>query len=216
MMKLGCLGCLGLTIVLLLILGAGGAGLWLWASIHGTPTLLPASAVRADPTAVHRRIAEIELRERGQSRRSDPLIFSEAEVAAWLARQLDDTGLRLTGVTVRLRTGRVTAQGKLPLGALIQDEPWAQLSSVLPRRSLETPVWITLRGTVGLDGASGPGRTRYAEVTLIESEVGRLSIPGWLLTSMLGRRGASLLRWPAPGIVERVEVTDGRLSIRTR
>lgn len=87
---------------------------------------------------------------------------------------------------------------------------------MLRRRSLETPVWITPGGTIGLDGRSGPWRTRYAEATLSESQMGRLSRPGWLLTSMLGGRGASLLRWPAPGIVERVEVANGRLSIKTR
>jgi hypothetical protein len=87
---------------------------------------------------------------------------------------------------------------------------------MLPRRSLEAPVWITLGGTIELQGTSGPGRTRYAEATLIESQVGRLSIPGWLLTWMLGSRGASLLRWPAPSVVERLEVADGRLIIRTR
>jgi hypothetical protein len=51
---------------------------------------------------------------------------------------------------------------------------------------------------------------------LVETEIGRLSVPGWLLTLMLGPRGASLLRWQVPAVVERVDIDDGRLTIRTR
>ena len=94
--------------------------------------------------------------------------------------------------------------------------PVAWLSSLIPRRSLDAPVWITLAGTIGLEAASARRRTRYAEAMLTGSQVGRLSIPGWLLTVMAGSRGASLLRWQVPAIVERLEVGDSKLTIRTR
>ena len=64
--------------------------------------------------------------------------------AAWLARHLDDAGLRLT------------------------------------------TIWITLAGTIELEGPAALRRTRYAEATLVQSRVGSLSIPGWLLTSIMG------------------------------
>jgi hypothetical protein len=51
---------------------------------------------------------------------------------------------------------------------------------------------------------------------LVGCKVGRLPVPGWLLMSLIGTRGTSLLRWPAPAIVERVEIADGRLTIKTR
>lgn len=51
---------------------------------------------------------------------------------------------------------------------------------------------------------------------LLDSGVGRLSIPGWLPTMLAGSRGASLLRWQVPAIVERLEVGDGKLTIRAR
>ena len=215
-MRVGRLGCLGVTGLLLTVVGGAAVGLWIWVGIQTPPPLLATSPVRADAASVQRRVAEIDLRGHGSSRRREPLVFTEAEAAAWLARHLDDAGLRLSMVTVRLRSGRAVAQGKIPLKSLIQGGPWTQLNSVIPRRSLEAPVWITLAGTIGLESLPGRQRTQYAEATLVESRVGSLSIPGWLLASMMGPRGASLLRWPAPANVERVEVGEGQLTIRTR
>jgi alpha-beta hydrolase superfamily lysophospholipase len=92
-------------------------------------------------------VAEIDHRGHGSSQRGEPLVFTEVEVAAGLARHLDDAGLRLTVVTVRLRSGRAIAPGKIPRGSLNQG-------------------------------------------------------------AMMGARGASLLRWPASAVVERVEVGE--------
>ena len=117
------------------------------------------------------RVAEIGLRDHGHSRRREPLVVTGAAAAAWLARHLDDAGLRLT------------------------------------------TAWITLAGTIELEGPAARRRTRNAEATLVQSRVGSLSIRGWLLTSIMGAHGASLLRWPA--VVERV-VGEGRLTIKTR
>jgi hypothetical protein len=215
-MKLGCLGCLSVVVVIFSFLALGGGALWVWGSVQATPPLLPASPSKADPAAVERRMAELGLRAVGRSTRLEPLVFSEPEVAAFLARYLEDAGLRLSSVHARLRTTKITVQGQIPLGALLQGAPVTWLSSVIPHRSLDAPVWITLAGTIGLEAASSPRRARYAEAMLIGSQVGRLSIPGWLLTVMVGSRGASLLRWQVPAIVERLEVGDGKLTIRTR
>ena len=57
-----------------------------------------------------------------------------------------------------------------------------------------------------------PCRPRYAEAMLNDSQLSRLSIPGWLLTMMTGSPGASLLRWQVPAVAERLEVGDGRMT----
>jgi hypothetical protein len=121
-------------------------------------------------------------------------------------------------VQTGLRTTEITVQGQIPLAGLLPGAPVAWLSSVIPRRSLDDPVCITLAETVGLEEASSAGRPRYAEAMLIDCRVGYLSIPGWLLTTMAGPRGASLLRWQVRALVERLEGGggDGKLTIRTR
>jgi hypothetical protein len=215
-MKLGCLCCLSVLVAVLWVLTLGGGALWVWSSIQAAPPLLPAGPSKADPAAIERQLAELKFRAGGQSTRVEPLVLGEPEVAAFLAGHLEDAGLRLSPVRTRLRTTEITVQGQIPLGALLQGAPGAWLSSVIPRRSLDAPVWITLAGTIGLEAALGPRRSRYAQTTLIDSQVGRLSIPAWLLTTMACSRGASLLRWQVPATVERFEVGDGRLTIRMR
>jgi hypothetical protein len=80
--------------------------------------------------------------------------------------------------------------------------PWSSLKPRRPHGYLVTlddaglrltTIWITLAGTIELEGPAALRRTRYAEATLVQSRVGSLSIPGWLLTSTMGAHGASLL-----------------------
>ena len=215
-MKLGCLGCLGVLILGVVLASLLAGILWAWVAIMREPDLIPSSPMRADPGAVGRRLAEVGLRESGRSARGEPLTFSEAEAAAFLAQYLGEAGIRLSPVNVSFRSARMTTQGQLPLRALLQGPPLKWASGVVPRRGLDAPVWITFTATLRIDPAQGPRRARYAETMLVETEIGRLSVPGWLLTLMLGPRGASLLRWQVPAIVERVDMGDGKLTIRTR
>ncbi len=215
-MKVGCVGCLSIIVLALSLLALSGGMLWVWGSIQAIPSLLPASPSKADAATVERRVAELAFRRGGRPTRMELLVFNESEVAVFLSRHLEDAGLRLSPVHARLRTTKIIVQGQIPLGALLQGTPVAWLLSVIPRQSLDAPVWITLAGTIGLEAASSPGRPRYAEAMLIDSQVGRLSMPGWLLSVMAGPRGASLLRWRVPATVERLEVGDGKLTIRTR
>lgn len=212
-MKLGCLGCLGTILGLLLLCGLAAGILWAWSGVWDTPALLPVSGVRADQAAVERKLAEVGLR---GSHRSETIVFSEPEVATLLATHLSDAGLGLSPIAVRLRPGRASLQGRLPLRALVQGSPVAWAASILPKSTLRSPIWITLVGHVGLETLAAPRRPRYAEATLLETRVGRIAVPGWLLSLMLGSRGASLLRWQVPGVVDQVEIGEGRLTIRTR
>jgi hypothetical protein len=215
-MRLGCLGCLGAIVGLLLLGGLTAGVLWVWTGIQGTPAPLSGSTAKADPGAAERKLAEIGLRGSGRSTRSEPLVFDEPEVAALVSTHLADTGLGLSAVMVRLRPGQASLQGRLPLGELIEGSPMAWAVSALPRSILRSPVWITVVGRLELEPPAGPRRPRYAEVTLLATQVGRIPVPSWLLAVMLGPRGASLLRWQAPAAVDHLEIGPGRLTLRTR
>ncbi len=92
----------------------------------------------------------------------------------------------------------------------------AWMGSVVPRSTLGTPIWLTVTGLVEVDPPSGARRPRHAEARLLTARLGRIPVPSWLLPVMLGPRGASLLRWQVPGVVDRLEVGEGRMTIRTR
>jgi hypothetical protein len=215
-MRPGCLGCLGAIVGLLLLGGLAAGALWVWTGIQGTPALLSGTVAKADPSAAARKLAEVGLRGSGRSTRSEPLVFGEPEVAALVSTHLADAGLGLSAVMVRLRPGQASLQGRLPLGALIEDSPMAWAVSALPRSTLHSPVWITAVGRLELELPAGLRQPRYAEVTLLATQVGRIRVPAWLLSLMLGPRGASLLRWQVPAVVDHLEIGPGRLTLRTR
>ena len=215
-MKLGCFGCLGTILGLFLLCGLAGGALWTWTGVWGAPALLSASGVRADQAAVERKLAQVGLRGGGRAHRSETLVFGEPEVATLLSTRLSDAGLGLSPIAVTLRPGRASLQGRLPLIALVQGSPAAWATSILPRSTLRAPIWITLVGYVRLETPASPRRPRYAEATLLETRVGRIAVPGWLLSLMLGSRGAFLLRWQVPAVVDQLEIGEGRLTIRTR
>jgi hypothetical protein len=215
-MRLGCLGCLGVIVGLLLLGGLVAGALWVWTGIQSTPPMLSASVAKADPAAVERKLAEIGLRASGRSTRSEPLVLGEPEVAALVSTHLADAGLVLSPVTVRLRPGQASLQGRLPVAAFIEGSPVAWAAPALPRSTLSSPVWITLAGHLELEHPAGPRRPRYAQVALLTTRIGRIPMPIWLLSLMLGPRGASLLRWQVPGVIDHLEVGEGRLTLRTR
>lgn len=138
-MRLGCLGCLGTMILLLALLCLAGGGLWAWNGLHATPPLLPAPA-KGDPKAVDRKLAEIGRRSSSGATRPETLALSESEVAALVSEHVADAGLPLTLVAIKLQVDQVSVQGRLPMGALIQNSPIGWIGSGLrarpwPRRS---------------------------------------------------------------------------------
>ena len=215
-MRLGCLGCLGSALGLALLVCLVGGAVWAWNGVYAVPPQLTPSPAKPDPEALGRKLTEVALRSSGGSTRTEPVVLSEAEITSLVSDRLGDAELRLAPVAVRLLAERVAAQGRLPLGALLQDSPIAWVGSMLPRTALAAPIWLTLTSRVDVEPPAGPRRPRHAEARLLSTRIGRIPVPGWLLALMLGPRGASLLRWQLPGAVDRLEVGEGRITVRTR
>ena len=215
-MRLGCTGCLATLLGLGAVLALIGGGAWAWSRALAPPPHLVASQARQDASGADRKLAGLGHGVGGRARRPDPIVLSEAEVSAVAARFLEDAGLLTTPLTTEMRGGRAMVQWKGPVMALLQGPPLGWLSGLVTQRMGQTPLWITLAGDVQVGTASRPGRPRYAEVRLAAAQVGRLPVPGWLLTLMVGPRGASLLRWPIPATVDRLEVGERQLTIGTR
>ena len=115
-MKLGCLGCLGTILGLLLLCGLVG-----WGPLGLDRDLRHprAPAGRAGPGRTPALSSESWPRSAfaasGRSDRSEPLLFSEPEVATLLSTYLSDAGLGLSPVAVRLRPGSGLAPGAVTL-----------------------------------------------------------------------------------------------------
>ena len=215
-MRLGCLGCLGTSLSLVAFLALVGAGASAWSRAWTPPPPLAGSPARSDASGLDRKLAQLTHRTGNRAALPESVILSEPEVSALAARLLEDAGLMTSSFSTEMGEGRAAVQWQGPVASLLQGPPFGWLGAVLTQPMGRSPIWITLAGVVQLQSASRPGRPRYAEVKVASARVGSLAVPGWLLTLMAGPRGASLLRWPVPATVDRLDIREGRLMIRTR
>lgn len=213
-MRLGCVGCLFLII---LVLGAGfvlGGGLVLSTTIFNVPERLPtADWTRWDGQRAQQKIAEVIRRDTGKSPRTDPVVFTEREINAFLAHHLEESeAMPFSPLVVELAPRGAVIQGKTRLRALLKGIPFNYLADALPASQTEREVWVMIRGRVRFE----PGRGKERGVLRIEPtrfRVGTQEVGPWLLSRLIGPR---LLRWSLPKVIEELSVEEGRVFVITR
>ncbi|HET8575528.1 MAG TPA: hypothetical protein VFO18_00405 [Methylomirabilota bacterium] len=217
-MRLGCLGCLVLVIFIILATVLGVAGvLFMSGNIYGTPDFIPTPFSRSDGFAAQQKLFEVVQRESGRSSRQDPIVLTDREVTAFLARHLEqNAGLPLSPLGARFLKREMLIQGRTPLRNLLQGPPFAQLVPFLPEERMNQPVWVTVRGRISVESGLGGGAARYAKFVVSDFALGKQPVSSWLLTIMMGPSSVYLLRWQVPPNVESVDIDEGQVVIRTR
>ena len=212
-MKLGCVGCLLLIVAILVIVVVGLGMIFLSTNIFSPPEVRPVSFTRLDGYAAQQKLFEVASRQHGRSTRRDPITLSEPEVNAFLSRHLEQSGLPLSPIVVRLHKGEVVAQGQTQLRNLIKGPPLAQIAGYVGDKRLDEPIWVTIRGRVAIDGT---GSQRQGRVDVEQFALGKQHLGSMLLMLLMGPSGGGLLRWPVPAVVDEIRVGEGNLTITTR
>jgi hypothetical protein len=215
-MKWGCAGCLFLCVGLAFLAIVSAGFLFMSGNILEDPRFDPLEWNRGDAAGARAKLAEVVQRDTGQSGRQDPILLSEREVTALVARHLAEAGLKLDPFALRLTRGQFVLQGRTVIGNLLQGPPFAQLAPQLPPAQLIRPIWITARGYVTVDAGKPGMREGRARVTLTEFTLGKQPVGAWPFSIAMGPAGSALLKWPVPGAVRDVEIDDRRLVVRTR
>ena len=216
-MKLGCAGCLILVVVLAFITALVGGFFFLSGNIFAEPHFEALDWSRSDASAAQSTLREIILRDAGQSGRQDPVLLSEREINALVARHLAETaGLRFDPFAIRLLQGQFLLQGRTVFRSLLQGPPFAQLAGYLPASQLDRPIWLSVRGYIAVQPGEPGGKPGQARVVLTEFNLGRQPVGNWPFSAVMGSAGAGLLKWQVPGILRDVEIGDRRVVIRTR
>lgn len=214
-MKLGCLGCLVLIVGLLGLGVLIGVGFVLSTSIFNIPESLPPPQwTPPDSQQVQQKLAEVLRRDTQKSARTDPLVFTEREINAFLTHHLEETeGLPFAPLLVKLTPGVVVIQGRTQLKTLLRGIPFNYLVEFLPASQVDRPVWVVIHGTVRIE----PGRLRkdrrFLRIDPSRFRIGTQEMGTWLLSWMVGPK---LLRWPVPKVIEAVLVEEGRVIVVTR
>lgn len=213
-MRVGCFGCFSL-IVVILIVAIGAAGfIFLSANIFESPEVAATQFSRADGHTAQQKLFELVLRDSGRSSRQDPVVLTEREASALVSRHLTATAdLPFSPLSVRFTKGQFELQGRTPARNLMQGPPFPLILPYLPGERLDRPIWVTLKGRVVLEQGAGQP---YARTELTEMALGKQPIGTWILYLALGQTGMRLRRLPVPGVVQDIQIEDGRAIIRTR
>lgn len=216
-MKMGCAGYLILIVILTFLAALVGGFFFLSGNIFEEPHFEAIDWSWSDALAARSTLREIVLRDAGRSGRQDPVLLSEREINALVARHLAETaGLRFNPFAMRLVQGQFLLQGRTVLRSLLQGPPFAQLAAYLPASQLDRLVWITVRGYIAVQPGEAGGKPGQARVVLTEFDLGRQPVGSWPFSAVMGSAGSGLLKWPVPGAVRDVDIEDRRVVIRTR
>lgn len=216
-MRLGCVGCL-LVILLIVIFGVAAAGaVFFSANIFDEPEVQIQPFTTADGYRAQQKLYELVLRDGQRSSRVDPIVFTERELNAFLSRHLIDAAdLQFAPLSVSLLPDNtIEFRGKTLLRNLMQGIPFAQIAPYLPKSRVDQPVWVRVRGRLKIERGTVRREREYGQLDVNEFALGTQPIGAWVLTLMLGQAGQRALRWQVPAVVQSVTVEEGRLVIRT-
>ena len=207
-MRLGCAGCVSTLVGLALVLLILGATVGVGARLLGQPSVPRIVTTAADGSRAQQKLLELTRRRRGPV---ETVIITEPEVNALLARHLVEArGIQLGAPSARLLGGnRLELAGYRPLGRILEDISLSAVSSVLPVRWRDRPVWFRVGAHVRVE--EQPPRHLRLDVDALV--VGRQRVPALVLRLLLDPGALGLLRWALPPHIESVTIEPGRAII---
>lgn len=214
-MKFGCMGCFVLLFILAVVLVGGAAALYYAGSVFDMPTIPSVEKTPSDGYRAQQKL--FELAEWDSKRSAVPVVLTERELNAFLARHLEESeGLPFSPIVVRLLPGMIEVQGRTTLVNLFQGFPFSLLAEYLPPSALDRPVWVTLRGTIQVQKRRSRTERSYGQLVVSGFSLGNQDLGPWVLSWMLGGKRESLLRWHLPPAVDGITIEQGRVVITPR
>lgn len=214
-MKFGCMGCFALLFIVAVVLVGGAVALYYAGSVFDMP---PIPVVEKTPSDGYRAQQKLfELAEWDSKRSAVPVVLTERELNAFLARHLEESeGLPFSPIFVRLLPGMIEVKGRTTLVNLFQGFPFPLLAEYLPPSALDRPVWVTVRGTIQVQKRRSRTERSYGQLVVSEFSLGNQDLGSWVLSWMLGGKRESLLRWQLPPAVDGITIEQGRVVITPR
>jgi hypothetical protein len=203
--RVGCGGCLT-SLVVLGLLGTIGTSVW------GTSRALqnpPIATVR--PTAEDAARAQQKLFRLVRGAAQDPVVVSEAEVNAFVSRNVDRRDLPFDQPLIFLHDGdMVEIVGQIPLGRLLAESPLGLVAGLLPERWSARPVWLQVASRAKFERE--PRRQLRLDVRRVR--VGQQRVPAMALRLLFDPARLRFVRVPLPETVGDVRIQTGRVVIR--
>ena len=204
-MRLGCGGCL--TLLILGLLSAVGTSVWGTSQALKSPaTLAPVRATAEDAARAQQKLFRVI---RGSA--TEPVVVSEAELNAFVSRNVEPADIPFDQPTIFLRGGdTVEIVGHIPLGRLLGDSPLGAVAGVLPARWSTRPVWLQVGAHAQFEQRPRP----QLRLELQRLAVGRQRLPVLMLRLLIEPARLHFLRVTVPPTVADIRVEPGRVLIR--
>ena len=215
-MKVGCLGCFLLLLIMAVVFVGGAVALYFSGAVFDTPAMPRAEYTPSDGYRAQQKLFDLVSRD---SRRSslEPVVLTEREVNAFLARHLEEgEGIPFSPLVVRLFPGTIEVRGQTTLVNLFRGFPFSLLADYLPTSTLNRPVWVTVSGTIQVERRRSRTEREYGQFQVSQFSLGNQELGPWVFSLMLGWREQSLLRWQLPPVVDTITIEQGRLIITPR
>lgn len=140
----------------------------------------------------------------------DPIVLSEAEVNAFVARNLDPNDLPFPDPLIFLREGDVEVVGQVPLGRLLAESPLALPAALLPERWTARPVWLQVAARAQFQRAP----RRQVRLAVRRVTIGEQRLPAVVLRMLFEPARLQFVRVTMPDTVADVRIENGRAVIR--
>ncbi len=191
-----------------------GGGFIFSSSTFNLPEKIPTPEwTVSDGHRAQQKMFELVRRDTRKSSRTDPVIFTDREINAFLARHLEESErMPFSPLLVKLEPGFVEVQGQTQLRTLLRGFFFKYLAEFLPAAQTDRPVWVVIQGRVRLEHGRVRKEREFLRIEPSGFRIGDLDTGTWFLTWMLGPR---LLRWPVPKVIEEVSVEEGRVIVTT-
>ena len=205
--RLGCGGCSSAVLALVALGVVAAAGGWALTRALQPPGADAPRFTREDGVRAQQKILDLAR----QRVKSGSVVFSEAEINAFVSRHLEPDQLPLRDPVIRLRDGDVVEiVGTIPLGNLLRDSPLAPRAERFPAEWLARPVWLTVVARAEI--ATEP--RHMLRLVPRRLEIGDQRVPAFVLRLVLDPSSLRLTRIALPPHVQTVRIERGRAIIQ--
>jgi hypothetical protein len=191
---------------MLALLATIGTSVWGTSRALQDPGISPVRPTAEDAARAQQKLFRLI---RGAAR--DPVVVSEAEVNAFVSRNVDSRDLPFDDPLIFLRDGDVVEiVGQIPLGRLLAESPFGLVGGLLPERWSARPVWLKVTSRAKLEREPRPHlRLEPRRVT-----VGQQRVPAVVLRILFEPGRLRFVRVPLPDSAADVRIQSGRAVIR--
>lgn len=194
------------TIFVLGLLVSVGAGAWGMARALQDPGDVAVVSTPEDAARAQQKLFRLV---RGAARES--VVLSEAEVNAFVSRNVDPRDLPFDGPSVFLRAHDVVElAGRVPLGRLLSESPFPLIADLLPAAWLARQVSVRLAAHAEFELAP----RRQLRLDVREVTVGQQRLPTFTLRLLFEPASLRFVRIVLPDTVADVRIESGRAVIQ--